>query len=351
MLLKSNATLAQIVEPVQDELEQVVRLLDSQMRNRVERIDEILQYGNLLSGKRLRPIVLLLVAGAAGRIDARHIQLAAAVEMIHTATLVHDDLLDSASTRRHLPTIHHKWDSSTSILLGDYLFSNAFLLAASTGDARACQVIGQATNLVCEGELQQLSGISNLQLSESEYFEIISGKTGQLIACGSRLGTFFQSADACSCQSVGPAHHGGDQAGTLTPLPHEQQMLEFGQHLGIAFQIFDDILDLDGSSSSTGKTLHTDLANQKATLPLIRALASLPDSGKKQLSAHWSQLANGEGQAEILQLLRETGAIESSIATAREHADAARRCLSGLPQNACRRALERVTEFVANRRC
>ena len=177
--------------------------------------------------------------------------LAAVVEMIHTATLVHDDVLDEASLRRHRETINARCDNEASVLVGDFLFTHAFYLASSLETTFACQTIGRATNIVCEGELRQIHSRGNFALTEAEYLAIIEAKTAELCACCCRLG----------------AHYAG-------ATPHVEDALDrFGRNLGIAFQIADDLLDLVGDEDSMGKSLGTDLEKQKPTLPLIRLLA------------------------------------------------------------------------------
>src|SRR5207244_472984 len=179
--------------------------------------------------------------------------LGAVVEMIHTATLVHDDVLDGATVRRHRATANVAWGNHNSILLGDYLFTHAFHLA-STVDARACAIIGAATNRVCEGELQQGTERGNLDLSEAEYLDMVDGKTAELTACCCRLCALYSGAppDVVECLS------------------------RYGRGLGIAFQIADDLLDLVGEERTTGKSLGTDVEQQKLTLPLIRLLQRVP---------------------------------------------------------------------------
>src|SRR5207237_6781360 len=142
-------------------------------------------------GKRLRPALLLLTGHACGKVEPAHPTLAAVVEMIHTATLVHDDVLDSASVRRHVPTVNALWGNQASILLGDYLFTHAFHLSATLDDVRACRIIGAATNRLCGGELQQICGRGNIELSEDEYFDIIDAKTAELTACCCKLGAMY----------------------------------------------------------------------------------------------------------------------------------------------------------------
>ena len=190
---------------------------------------------------------------------AHHV-LGAVVEMIHTATLVHDDVLDGATVRRHVATVNAGWGVPASILLGDYLFTHAFHLAATTGSADACRLIGEATNRTCEGELCQGLQRGNLDLTEDEYLDLIDGKTAELIACCCRLGALFSGAGA---ETV-------------------ERLARYGRWLGLAFQIADDLLDLVGEERTTGKSLGTDLEQQKMTLPLIRLLsaASATSTGK-----------------------------------------------------------------------
>ncbi len=325
---KQPVALETIVRPVVDSLNESITLLGRFMNSDVPFVDQLLSHGNMLSGKRLRPTLLLLVAGSFGNIDQRHIKLAAAVEMIHTATLVHDDVLDEADTRRHLPTVHQKWNTPTAVLLGDYLFSNAFYLTSETGSADACRLIGGATNLVCEGELQQLNAQEDFQLTQQQYLDIILGKTGRLISCSTRLGTMFHQPEV-------------DESAI-------DSIERFGEKIGIAFQIHDDLLDLTGDSSTTGKTLGTDLQNQKATLPIIRALNQLADGQKLELVEKLSS-PTAENQLEVVELLRSTGAIEYSQEIAREFASEAFHLLAELPEGPCKESLQALTQFVVSR--
>jgi octaprenyl-diphosphate synthase len=212
-----------------------------------------------MGGKRLRPALLLLAAKAAGEIEPDHHVLGAVVEMIHTATLVHDDVLDEATTRRHLATVNSRWDSEASILLGDFLFSQAFHLASSLDDVFACRTIGQATNIVCEGELRQKGSRGDFALTEADYYSIIEAKTAELCACSCLLGARYAHADP---KVVDRLH-------------------AFGRYLGIAFQIADDVLDVVGHEDRTGKSLGRDLQQHKPTLPLIHLLQVLDPSTRE----------------------------------------------------------------------
>src|SRR5206468_475198 len=193
--------------------------------------------------------LLLLTAKACGRVVPAHHTLAAVVEMVHTATLVHDDVLDDATVRRHRPTVNAEWGNQNSILLGDFLFTHAFHLASSV-DARACAIIGHATNRVCEGELQQNVERGNFDLTEDAYLDIVDGKTAELTSCCCRLGALYSGMD--------------DEA--------VERLAQYGRYLGLAFQIADDLLDLVGEERAAGKSLGSDLAQQKLTLPLIHMM-------------------------------------------------------------------------------
>src|SRR6266481_3136258 len=194
-------TAGNLYAPIEGDLEKVEAILARQLAGRRACVSPLLARLRNYRGKRLRPALLLLTARACGRVTAAHHTLAAVVEMIHTATLVHDDVLDSAAVRRHLPTVNAGWGNQTSILLGDYLFTHAFHLASSV-DAQACRLIGEATNRVCEGELQQCSERGNLELSEENYLDIIDGKTAELTSCCCRLGARYSGVPPEAVESL-----------------------------------------------------------------------------------------------------------------------------------------------------
>jgi octaprenyl-diphosphate synthase len=251
--------------------------------------------------------------------------MAAVVELVHTATLVHDDVLDGASMRRHVPTVNARWGNHNSILLGDYLFTHAFHLSATIGNARVCEMLGETTNRVCEGELCQGLHSGNLDLSEDDYFDIIDGKTAELIACAAKLGALFSHASPEVIDS----------------------MERFGRNLGMAFQIADDLLDLLGEEKITGKSLGTDLELQKLTLPMIRLLSqseAMRNRVKQMLAAP------GNHKREALRpLLEESDALEYAYRRAEEFTAAARTELEYLPQSPCRAILESACDRVVHR--
>jgi octaprenyl-diphosphate synthase len=252
--------------------------------------------------------------------------LAAVIEMIHTATLVHDDVLDDADLRRHVATVNSRWNNSTSVLFGDYLFTHAFHLAASVGTTDACRMIGRATNIVCEGELTQVRQGGNLDLSEEEYLRIIEAKTGELCAVACRLGARYSNA--------------GDAVASA--------MDRYGRQLGIAFQIADDVLDLAGTERETGKTLGSDLAQRKLTLPLIRLLASASNGSVARARALISS-GDAHAESELQALLISSGALASARQTALEFAEGARNGLRQLPESDGRQLLQEVAEFAVRR--
>jgi octaprenyl-diphosphate synthase len=307
-------------------LAEVERILKSELRSDHPYVDELVRYGCLLGGKRLRPTLLLLTAKAIGKMKQEHLILGAVVEMIHTATLVHDDVLDEAETRRHLATVNSRWDNKASVLLGDFLFTHSFYLASTTGSAWACQEIGRATNIVCEGELRQKGCRGDFALSELEYLEIIAAKTAELTACSCRLG----------------AHYAGASEEVV------ERLTNFGRDLGIAFQIVDDVLDLQGEEATTGKSLGTDLEQQKPTLPIIHALESHSPTKRDELLSLLSNDIAPSRQA-LLPWLAEYDSIEYAYETAKRFAASALEHLMCLEGSEATNTLRLISGFVVER--
>jgi octaprenyl-diphosphate synthase len=310
---------------VERDLEEVERVLTRTLQSPRPFVAQLLQHLRGYGGKRLRPALLLLTARACGRVTPAHHTLAAVVEMIHTATLVHDDVLDGATIRRHVATVNAGWGNQNSILLGDFLFSRAFHLASSV-DAEACRIIGAATNRVCEGELQQSSQRGNLDLQEDEYLEIIDGKTAELTACCCRLGALYSGSSADVVEALA----------------------RYGRWLGIAFQIADDLLDLVGEERTTGKSLGTDLEQQKLTLPLIRLINGAPAEVASRL--HQVLQSPGNHKREALRpYLRDSDALAYARDRAEQFAARAQAELICLSPSPCRTVLANLTERVVHR--
>lgn len=323
---EAHQVLAGVLAPIERELAVATQRLQAELRHQDAFIDELARRSFRIGGKRLRPALLLLAAQACGRINDAHRVLAAVVEMIHTATLIHDDVLDEASLRRHEDTINARWNNQTSVLLGDYLFSHAFYLASTLETTFACQAIGRATNIVCEGELRQTAASGNFALSRGDYFQIITAKTAELTACCCQLG----------------AHYAGGPPAVVDSLA------SFGRHLGIAFQIVDDLLDLEGEEGVTGKSLGTDLGHQKMTLPLIWLRDGLDPTEREELRRLVDQASAGATDR-LLVWLDRSGALQHARDVARQHSELAVAQLVALPASPAQAALLEVAQFVTCR--
>lgn len=315
-----------LYEPIQEDLEAVEIVLQQTLESPRPGVARLLGRLGNYRGKRLRPALLLLTARACGQVTPAHHVLGAVVEMIHTATLVHDDVLDEAVVRRHMPTVNADWGNQASILLGDYLFTHAFHLSSTLDDVRACRIIGGSTNRVCEGELHQVCERGNLALSEEAYFDIIDAKTAELTSCCCRLGALFAGMSPVIVESLA----------------------RFGRGLGVAFQIADDLLDLVGDERTTGKSLGTDLEQQKLTLPLIRLLTQATDAEGGRLRQMLRSPGNHKREA-LQPYLQTSDALAYARAQAEARVARARNELKCLPPSACRTILESLTERVIHR--
>lgn len=320
-----TSPLARSYDCIATDLGQVEAILKREMASKFPAVSEIVSYGYLLGGKRLRPALVLLCGHAWGNVTPHHHTLSAVLEMVHTATLIHDDVLDGAETRRHLATIHSRWGTETSVLVGDFLFTHAFYLASTLPTTLAARKIGQATNLVCEGELRQITTKGRFDLSEEEYIAIIQAKTAVLCQCACELGAIYAEA--------------GEQAA--------QQAADYGRCLGIAFQIVDDLLDIEGDADRTGKTLGTDLAQRKPTLPIIHALASSPAAVKEAILEALE--SDSPDPAEIHAHLEQFGSLAYARQTAIRYVEEALQAISQWPEGEATEALRQLAGFVLKR--
>ena len=328
-LLKSEEIgqrLEALYAPIARDLVEAERIFESELGSRFPFVQNLVAHCSDFRGKRLRPALVLLTARACGAMRPAHPVLAAVVERIHTATLVHDDILDEALIRRHGATVNAEWGNETAVLLGDYLFTHAFHLAASLETTLACRWIGRATNLVCEGEMQQVHNRGNLDLTEEDYFAIIRGKTAELTAVSCRLG----------------AHYAGASAATVEALE------EYGRDLGVAFQIADDVLDIWGEERTTGKSLGTDLEKQKLTLPLIRLLATASPAAAHRLRSLLAE-ADAESRRALRPLLEDSGALQYAWERAKGSAAQALAHLDVLPESNAKDVLKTLAHYVVRR--
>jgi len=314
----------QIVEPVEPFLEAVARRLAEQVQTFDPEIASYARYALTNQGKQLRPALVALSAGSVGQPNDNLITVAVIIEMVHLATLVHDDVMDEAASRRQRPTLAANWGNQISVLLGDCLFAHALKLAASFPTPEICRAVSAATKTVCSGEILQTHRQRRFQFSREEYFKVLEMKTAELFALSCELGGWL-------CGATSPERAG---------------LRQFGLALGTAYQIYDDCLDLFGSEALVGKSLGTDLATGKLTLPVLVALERSNASDRawlRELIERW----NHGNVALVLELLDKHDALDEARATIHQFLDTARRSLAALPESENRLGLATLTGFLA----
>ncbi len=313
--------------PVQRELAEVETLLQKNLRSRARLTDDVGGHITFAGGKRLRPLLALLAAGCCGDIDERHLHLAAAVEFLHTATLLHDDVVDGAMQRRGRPSANNHWGNSASVLVGDFLYSRAFQMLFRTDNVEVLNCMTDTGNRLAEGEVLQLSRIGDLELGEEEYFALITAKTALV----------FQSAARCSALLSGATREHCDALG------------EFGLQLGLAFQLRDDVLDYDGDAAVMGKPAGQDLREGKITLPLIAALCTADDAVRQLVRAALAAPEEARPFAGVQQAVRDCGALEYTLQQARQHRERALEALTPLPDSGYREGLVQLAAVAVER--
>ncbi len=275
------------------------------------------------SGKRIRPILSILAGGATGGIQPNHLTIGVILELIHMSTLVHDDIIDGADTRRQAPTANAKWGNGMAVLLGDALFSHSLLLATNFNDIEICRKVGKASREVCEGEVMQTQRRFDLTLTKKDYFHIIELKTGALFAAATSIAAALSGA--------------GQET--------EDMLYEYGMKLGTAYQIYDDCLDLVGTEDQVGKTLRTDLEKGKLTLPLLNLLEKANNNQREHL--HKRIIEQEPLDLPVLVGIAEyEGAVESALDTANILLVEARNNLSVLLPSEWRDGLEQITYYL-----
>ncbi len=318
---------AKLYHPVSEELVLVRERYRQEFLDPDQNVQALLECIEHYSGKMLRPALLLLAGKACGRISDDHILLAVVAEMIHTATLVHDDILDSALVRRGRPSINRLAGSEVSVLLGDHLFSHALELALSLDDPTGARLFSRAVSRTCLGEVTQVLNRSNLELTTSTYWKIVQGKTAELYATSTEIGAHYAGADKAASAA----------------------MYRYGMQLGVAFQIMDDVLDLRGDEALVGKTLGTDLAGGKATLPVILWLESLSTADRKTAISELEGSGDEEQRARVLKRLVESGSIQAAEAEARRIIDEAKQAVSFVRDPEMREFFQQIADFVIDR--
>jgi len=315
-VLETTAPKFPVADPMAAAMRQVDAVIRDRLASRVALIDQISRYIISAGGKRIRPRLVLLFAEALGFDGAERYELAAIVEFIHTATLLHDDVVDESSLRRGRATANAIFGNAASVLVGDFLYSRAFQMMVSINRMRVLEVLADATNVIAEGEVLQLMNMHDPDLAVEEYLRVIRYKTAKLFEASARLGAVL-----------------GGAAPAL-----EESCADFGRSLGTAFQLVDDLLDYEGNSNELGKNIGDDLREGKPTLPLLIAMERAGEADR-ELIRHAIQHGELQKLPEILTIVRGTGALDATREAAEREADKARACLATLPDSPAREAL------------
>ena len=313
---------------VADDMEKVNRAIIEHMHSPVALIPQLAGHIVASGGKRLRPMLTLATAGLCGYTGERHIGLAACVEFIHTATLLHDDVVDESDLRRGKDTANAVWGNQASVLVGDFLFSRAFQLMVGDGSLKVLKILSDASAIIAEGEVHQLVTTNDITTNEDAYLEVIRCKTAQLFAAAAQIGPVVAER----------------------PEDEELALEGFGRDLGVAFQLVDDVLDYAAEQAALGKTVGDDFREGKVTLPVILAY----QAGDEDERAFWKRTIEDLDQsdddlAEAQRLMVRHGTLEASLDRAREYAGAARAALGRFPANPYRAALEELVDFCVER--
>lgn len=311
---------------VEAEFARVNALIIEQLHSDVEMVENVGQYIVDAGGKRLRPLLALLAAASLGEVTEKHIKFAAIIEFIHTATLLHDDVVDISTLRRGRPTANSEFGNAPSVLVGDFLYTRAFQLMVQLDDIRVLKLMADVTNLIAEGEVMQLVRAGDPDTSREQYFDVITRKTAILFAA--------------ACEGAAMLSNESDE--TL------KRMHDIGLNLGIAFQLIDDVLDYEGDPETTGKNVGDDLNEGKPTLPLIHAMqhASASDA---ELIANALRAKSADSLNEIIELAVNTGGIAVTRSAAEAHCDLVNDALTTLTSSAAKTSLESLATFSLSR--
>ena len=321
-----SARLASIRRPVEADLAAVdVRIIEN-LDSNAPLIRETGEYLIRQGGKRLRPLLALLAARAFGYDGRAHVEIAVIIEFIHTATLLHDDVVDRSTMRRGNRTANSIWGDEVSVLVGDFLFSRAFQLMVDIGDLAIMRIMADATNIIAEGEVMQLGSRYDPDTTEARYLDVVACKTGKLFEAAARVGAVLAGRGEAD----------------------ERRMAEFGASLGAAYQLVDDILDYRGSAATIGKNIGDDLADGQPTLPLIHAMRAGDEKGVRTVR---DAIRRGDVEqlSNLIEIVESSGGIEYTAASARGYVERAREALRDIPDNRFRAALASFADFVIER--
>ncbi|MEY4358050.1 MAG: octaprenyl-diphosphate synthase [Pseudomonadota bacterium] len=320
-------TLIAVKELVRQDLVAVDAVIRASMKSTVPLVDQVAEHIISGGGKRLRPLIVLLAARACGYRGSSHIDAAAFIEFIHTATLLHDDVVDGSEKRRGRDTANAVYGNQASVLVGDFVYSRAFQMMAAIGSQRVMEIMSEATNVIAEGEVLQLMNAGDPDTTQQRYLDVIHRKTAKLFESGAEVGAVLAGAS-----------------------PSQQRALaDYGRHLGTAYQLIDDVLDYRSNPEERGKNLGDDLAEGKPTLPLIHALRQTPDGEARRLIR--DAIENG-GLAQlesIVAAIESTGALEYTRRLAQDEADKALMALQALPETPYKQGLTTLARFAVER--
>ncbi|SOC15588.1 octaprenyl-diphosphate synthase [Rhodobacter sp. JA431] len=331
MSLDSKATKPhdRLAQALSEDMAAVNALIRERMSSEhAPRIPEVTAHLIEAGGKRLRPMLTLAAARVMGYEGPYHVHLAATVEFIHTATLLHDDVVDESGQRRGRPTANLLWDNKSSVLVGDYLFARSFQLMTETGKMRVLEILANASAVIAEGEVLQLTAAQNLATTEDIYLRVIRGKTAALFSAATEVGGVIAEAGAEEVKAL----------------------YDYGDALGIAFQMVDDLLDYGGSAAETGKNVGDDFRERKLTMPVIKAIAQATE----EEHAFWKRVIEKGDQREgdldhAMELMRKYGTLEATRKDAIGWTDTARAALAKLPAHPLRDMLDDLADYVVAR--
>jgi octaprenyl-diphosphate synthase len=326
-LTDSSPSAASVLSLIADDMGQVDAVIARRLASSVPLVGQVSRYIISSGGKRLRPALLLMVCGALGYRGEQQYNLAAVVEFIHTATLLHDDVVDESTLRRGRATANESFGNPASVLVGDFLYSRAFQMMLDAHDVRVMEILAEATNIIAEGEVMQLMNMHDPELDETAYMQVIRSKTAKLFEASARLGAVLAKA----------------------PPAIERACADYGQSLGTAFQVIDDVLDYAGAPEEMGKNLGDDLREGKVTLPLIAAMRrGTPE--QRELIRHAIETGALEELDRISAIVRETGALEVAQEAAAAEARRAMSAAAQLPDNPHAQALVQLAASLLQRR-
>jgi len=323
----TRSQLQEMIRPVLGDLEEFDRRLDKYLKADSRLITAVVKHIMASRGKRLRPSMLFLSARGGNCWSLEVIDAALAVELIHTATLLHDDVVDESDTRRGQESVNFRWNNLVSVLMGDFLFSRAFQIMVRTGSPELIGAISKATERVSFGELRQIEEADNFELNEKEYIKIISDKTASLFAVSCEAGPILKKS----------------------PEMERNHLRDFGENIGIAFQIADDLLDYVGDPDKTGKARCADLLQGKITLPLIHALARSSEKVRTEISGLLNNGIDEQGVDRVFQFINDQGGIDYAYDVARSYSEKAAGVFEILDDNEYSRRLKQLVDFTVTR--